>query len=94
VARAITGGRRWISVREKDLSEGEQIALVRTLLPIAGDLSCTKNGEKVPLRAFPNTAALEGTYQLVINDFNVAERYDFQWTGRGDRHAPIWWSEL
>src|SRR5262249_49355205 len=35
VARAITGGRRWISVREKDLSEGEQIALVRTLLPIA-----------------------------------------------------------
>jgi thiamine-phosphate pyrophosphorylase len=35
VARAITGGCRWISVREKDLSEGEQIALVRTLLPIA-----------------------------------------------------------
>jgi thiamine-phosphate pyrophosphorylase len=35
VARAITGGCRWVSVREKDLSEGEQIALVRTLLPIA-----------------------------------------------------------
>jgi thiamine-phosphate pyrophosphorylase len=35
VARAITGGCRWISVREKDLSEGDQIALVRTLLPIA-----------------------------------------------------------
>jgi len=35
VARAIRGGCRWISVREKDLSEGEQIALVQTLLPIA-----------------------------------------------------------
>src|SRR5262249_10188760 len=35
VARAITGGCRWISVREKDLSEDDQIALVRTLLPIA-----------------------------------------------------------
>ena len=35
VARAITGGCRWVSVREKDLSESDQIALVRTLLPIA-----------------------------------------------------------
>jgi thiamine-phosphate pyrophosphorylase len=35
VARAITVGCRWVSVREKDLSESDQIALVRTLLPIA-----------------------------------------------------------
>ena len=35
VARAITVGCRWISVREKDLSEGDQITLVRQLLPIA-----------------------------------------------------------
>lgn len=35
VARAITAGCRWISLREKDLSEGEQITLIRTLLPIA-----------------------------------------------------------
>jgi thiamine-phosphate pyrophosphorylase len=35
VAHAIAGGCRWVSVREKDLSEADQIALVRTLLPIA-----------------------------------------------------------
>jgi len=35
VAHAITVGCRWISVREKDLSEDDQITLVQTLLPIA-----------------------------------------------------------
>jgi thiamine-phosphate pyrophosphorylase len=35
VARVIIAGCRWISVREKDLSEDEQIALVGQLLPIA-----------------------------------------------------------
>jgi thiamine-phosphate pyrophosphorylase len=35
VANAIAAGCRWISVREKDLSEDDQIALVRMLLPIA-----------------------------------------------------------
>ena len=35
VASAITAGCRWISLREKDLSENEQITLLRTLLPIA-----------------------------------------------------------
>jgi thiamine-phosphate pyrophosphorylase len=34
-ARVIIAGCRWISVREKDLSEDEQIALVGQLLPIA-----------------------------------------------------------
>ena len=35
VAHAITAGCRWISVREKDLSAEDQIALVQALLPIA-----------------------------------------------------------
>ncbi|MGB5184510.1 MAG: thiamine phosphate synthase [Xanthobacteraceae bacterium] len=43
-ARAITVGCRWISVREKDLSEGEQITLVRTLLLIA-----SRHGARVSL---------------------------------------------
>jgi thiamine-phosphate pyrophosphorylase len=44
VTRAITAGCRWISLREKDLSEGEQIALVRTLLPIV-----SRHGARVSL---------------------------------------------
>jgi thiamine-phosphate pyrophosphorylase len=44
VARAITVGCRWVSVREKDLSEGEQITLIRTLLPIA-----SRHGARVSL---------------------------------------------
>jgi thiamine-phosphate pyrophosphorylase len=44
VARAITVGCHWISVREKDLSEGEQITLVRTLLLIA-----SRRGARVSL---------------------------------------------
>src|SRR5262249_469198 len=44
VARAITAGCRWVSVREKDLSEGDQIALVRTLLRIAA-----RHGARVSL---------------------------------------------
>lgn len=35
VAAALAAGCRWVSVREKDLSEDDQIALVRTLLPTA-----------------------------------------------------------
>jgi thiamine-phosphate pyrophosphorylase len=35
VAAALAAGCRWVSVREKDLSQDEQIALVRALLPIA-----------------------------------------------------------
>ncbi|HEY4406486.1 MAG TPA: thiamine phosphate synthase [Xanthobacteraceae bacterium] len=34
VAAALAAGGRWMSVREKDLSADDQIALVRTLLPI------------------------------------------------------------
>ena len=35
VGLALAAGCRWVSVREKDLPEDEQIALVRTLLPMA-----------------------------------------------------------
>ena len=35
VAAALAGGCRWVSLREKDLSEDEQIELARSLLPIA-----------------------------------------------------------
>src|SRR5919112_6381372 len=35
VGAALTAGCRWVSVREKDLPENEQIALVRSLLPMA-----------------------------------------------------------
>ena len=35
VGAALTAGCRWISVREKDLSEDDQIALARLLMPMA-----------------------------------------------------------
>ena len=35
VAAALTNGCRWVSLREKDLPEDEQIVLVRMLLPMA-----------------------------------------------------------
>ncbi len=35
VTAALAAGCRWVSVREKDLAADDQIALVRTLLPIA-----------------------------------------------------------
>jgi len=35
VAAALAAGCRWVSLREKDLSEDEQIELARSLLPIA-----------------------------------------------------------
>ena len=35
VTAALTAGCRWLSLREKDLPEDEQVALARTLLRIA-----------------------------------------------------------
>jgi thiamine-phosphate pyrophosphorylase len=35
VAAALTGGCRWVSLREKDLPEDEQVVLARMLLPMA-----------------------------------------------------------
>ncbi len=35
VAAALTGGCRWVSLREKNLPEDEQMVLARALLPMA-----------------------------------------------------------
>jgi thiamine-phosphate pyrophosphorylase len=35
IAAALDGGCRWVSLREKDLSEDEQVALARQIIPIA-----------------------------------------------------------
>jgi thiamine-phosphate pyrophosphorylase len=48
VAHAIRAGCRWISVREKDMSEDDQVALVRAVLPIAW-----RHGARVSLHADP-----------------------------------------
>jgi thiamine-phosphate pyrophosphorylase len=45
---AIRAGCRWISVREKDMSEDDQVALVRAVLPIAW-----RHGARVSLHADP-----------------------------------------
>ncbi len=70
VAQVIGAGCRWISVREKDLSEDDQVALVRVLLPIArrdgarvslhGDSALAKasnaDGVHLPARSDPIAA--------------------------------------
>jgi thiamine-phosphate pyrophosphorylase len=57
---AITAGCRWISVRERDLSEKDQIGLVRKLLPIA-----RRHGAMVSLHGDPtlaNAAKADGVH--------------------------------
>ena len=69
-ARAITGGCRWVSVREKDLSESDQIALVRTLLPIA-----SRHGARVSLHgeaALANAAKADGVHLSALSNPIVA----------------------
>ena len=80
VASACAAGCRWISVREKDLPVADQIALVRTLLPIAhacaarltlhGDAAIAKaagvDGVHLPAGANPAQArALLGEAALI-----------------------------
>jgi len=70
VARALAGGCRWISVREKDLSEGEQITLLRSLLPIA-----SRRGARVSLHgdaALAKAANAHGVHLSVRSDPIVA----------------------
>ena len=72
VARAITVGCRWISVREKDLSESEQIALLRTLLPIA-----SRYGARVSLHgeaALSKAANADGVHLSAQSDPIAARR--------------------
>lgn len=80
IAQAIEAGCRWISVREKDLSEDDQIILVRTLLPVArrrgarvsvhGDAALAKaagaDGVHLSARSDPTAArALLGADRLI-----------------------------
>jgi thiamine-phosphate pyrophosphorylase len=55
VAAALTAGCRWLSVREKDLPEDEQIALARSLLPMAH-----ANAAKLMLHGEASLAAKAG----------------------------------
>jgi thiamine-phosphate pyrophosphorylase len=55
VAQAIEAGCRWISVREKDLPEDEQIGLTRMMLPVA-----RRHGARVSLHGTAALAAESG----------------------------------
>jgi thiamine-phosphate pyrophosphorylase len=66
VAAALTAGCRWISVREKDLPEDDQIALVRLLLPIA-----RRNGARLTLHgdaALAKAAGADGVHVSAHGD--------------------------
>ena len=77
---ALSAGCRWVSVREKDLSDDDQIALVSTLLPIArrhgarltlhGDAAlakaCGSDGVHLPAGGDPaSSRALLGPNKLI-----------------------------
>jgi len=51
VAAALTAGCRWVSVREKDLPEGEQVALARMLAPMVW-----RHGGKLSMHGTPELA--------------------------------------
>src|SRR6516164_8935247 len=75
VRAALSAGCRWVSVREKDLSDEDQIALALTLLPIArrhgacltlhGDAAlakaCGGNGVHLPAGSDPAKPRTGGT---------------------------------
>ena len=72
VAHAIAAGCRWISVREKDLSEDDQVALVRALLPIAW-----RHGARVSLHGDPalvKAANADGVHLSARSDPIAARR--------------------
>jgi thiamine-phosphate pyrophosphorylase len=55
VAGALTAGCRWVSLREKDLPEDEQVPLLRSLLPLA-----RKHGARLMLHGEAPLAKLAG----------------------------------
>jgi thiamine-phosphate pyrophosphorylase len=72
VAAAFAAGCRWVSVREKDLPEDEQIALVRMLLPIA-----RRNGACLTLHgdaALAKTAGADGVHLPAGSDAAAARQ--------------------
>ncbi len=72
VAAALTAGCRWVSVREKDLPEDEQIALVRMLLPIV-----RRNGACLTLHgdaALAKAAGADGVHLPAGSDAAAARQ--------------------
>lgn len=72
VADAITAGCRWISVREKDMSDEDQITLVQTLLPIAW-----RHGACVSLHGAPALAKManaDGVHLTARSDAIAARK--------------------
>jgi thiamine-phosphate pyrophosphorylase len=66
VGAALNAGCRWVSVREKDLPEDDQIALVRMLLPIA-----RRNGARLTLHgdaALAKAAGADGVHVSAHGD--------------------------
>jgi thiamine-phosphate pyrophosphorylase len=66
VAAALAAGCRWVSLREKDLSEDDQVALLRTLLPIA-----RRSGARVTLHgdaALAKAAGADGVHLSAHGD--------------------------
>ena len=55
VGKALAGGCRWVSLREKDLPEDEQVLLLRSLLPMA-----RKHGARLMLHGEAALAKLAG----------------------------------
>jgi len=72
VAQACAAGCRWISIREKDLPQSEQIALVRTLQPIA-----QRAGARLSLHGdaqLAREAGLDGVHLAAGSDASAARR--------------------
>jgi thiamine-phosphate pyrophosphorylase len=72
VARACAGGCRWVSLREKDLPADEQIALARSLVPIA-----QRYGARLTLHGaadLARTAGLAGVHLAAAGDAAAARK--------------------
>jgi thiamine-phosphate pyrophosphorylase len=72
VAGALTAGCRWVSVREKDLPDEDQIALVRLLLPVA-----RRNGARLTLHgdaALAKAAGADGVHLSAGSDVAASRR--------------------
>jgi len=70
VAAALSAGCRWLSLREKDLAEDEQIALLRALLPMvhARGAKLTLHGEA----GLAKTAGADGVHLPAGSDLAAA----------------------
>ncbi|MCC6889952.1 MAG: thiamine phosphate synthase [Hyphomicrobiales bacterium] len=72
IAAALSAGCRWVSVREKDLPGDEQIALVRSLLPLVrrNDARLTLHGDAALARA----AGADGVHLSAGSDVAASRR--------------------